>query len=1094
MKNPFTQPTFNNNKSRVLMLMSAILLVFNTFVIGKKNDSNESAKKILPPPPVPTVVVTLPSGANCYSSLTASGCDAGNTVYWFQNGNSYYYSTGATVTAGSPAPTYFTAKCYDNVTATYGSASVEYKVFPAGYTELSPKTTQTLCAGVTSILFNASSATSGLTYQWRKGFLNISGATGSSYTATATDYYDVVATSGSCTFTSPYVQVVNATAPVITSLVTGTCGSKTLNLYVYNVAGGTFQWKLNGTNISGATAYNYSVPISSAAGSYTVEYTSGACVSISAPFVYAQPTIVLTPATSPACNATLTATGCSSNTYWYKYNGSNWVYENYTNSSTYNFPVSAVASDYKASCDVSTSTYCAETASNSVTAIPTNYSTISPASGNICGTGSALLTASSTFAGVTFQWQKNGVNISGATGATYSATTAGNYGVVATTGSCSFTSGVSTVTVITPPVPPTSITKNPNTSVNPGTSVTLTASACPSGSTFKWEDNSTANPRVIAPSATTTYSVKCVSGTCESATSTSTTVTVLATITITSPTPSAEFCSNGGTIIPVTFTTTGTLTGNYTVTLSQTKTFIGSTSYTNDIVTMTTATNSVNLTLPSNQESSGNNRNNYTVSYGILVRNGTISSFNYIGLNPRADITISTTGTCGSQTATLTSQSFYVTGTFQWKKNGVNVGPAIVGSTSGYTTPTYTTTDNGTYTLEYTDNICTTTSNAIVFAQNAAPSIALATSSCTNYLTATGCTGGTITWYVNSGGSWVNQSTGTNYYFSSRGDYRATCTSNGCTSIPSNVVTGLPYNFTEIIPSNPSICSIGGSITLNASSASSGLTYQWKLNGSNISGATNPSYNATAGGSYSVTAINGLCNYTSMATNVSTTTAPIIGITSTTSSPTTITNGQSLTLTANGCTSSGGTILWSPGGATTNTLVVSPSSSTTYTFTCTKTPCVITSNPFIVNVNALLPPTITSSSVSTCTGTSVTITGVCPNSSAISWNTSPIQTTSVITISPSITTSYVATCTLGAATSTGSISIGVFNGAITSLSSGNWTDANTWSCNCIPASCNDVIVDTGHNVIIPASLTGKLKNLTIRGTVDVKNTGTMALK
>ena len=73
--------------------------------------------------------------------------------------------------------------------------------------------------------------------------------------------------------------------------------------------------------------------------------------------------------------------------------GSNWVYENYTHSSPYTFPVPTIASDYKASCDYP---YCAQIASNTLTAIPTNYTTISPVNPSICSAGSVLLTTNST--------------------------------------------------------------------------------------------------------------------------------------------------------------------------------------------------------------------------------------------------------------------------------------------------------------------------------------------------------------------------------------------------------------------------------------------------------------------------------------------------------------------------------------------------------------------------------------------------------------------------------------------------------------------------------------------------------------------------
>ncbi|MFM9060053.1 MAG: beta strand repeat-containing protein, partial [Bacteroidota bacterium] len=66
---------------------------------------------------------------------------------------------------------------------------------------------------------------------------------------------------------------------------------------------------------------------------------------------------------------------------------------------------------------------------------------------------------------------------------------------------------------------------------------------------------------------------------------------------------------------------------------------------------------------------------------------------------------------------------------------------------------------------------------------------------------------------------------------------------------------------------NTTFCQ-GGSVVLNANTGT-GLTYQWSLNGSSISGATNASYTANAAGSYIVTVFNAAtCSTISSATNV----------------------------------------------------------------------------------------------------------------------------------------------------------------------------------------------------------------------------------
>src|SRR5688572_20519684 len=80
-----------------------------------------------------------------------------------------------------------------------------------------------------------------------------------------------------------------------------------------------------------------------------------------------------------------------------------------------------------------------------------------------CTGGSVTLTAASATTGATYQWYRNGTLITGATAATYSATTAGSYTAVANANSCN--SGASTATTVTvnaTPATPT-ITQNGGT-------------------------------------------------------------------------------------------------------------------------------------------------------------------------------------------------------------------------------------------------------------------------------------------------------------------------------------------------------------------------------------------------------------------------------------------------------------------------------------------------------------------------------------------------------------------------------------------------------------------------------------------------------
>ncbi|MFZ4630326.1 MAG: cohesin domain-containing protein, partial [Bacteroidia bacterium] len=81
----------------------------------------------------------------------------------------------------------------------------------------------------------------------------------------------------------------------------------------------------------------------------------------------------------------------------------------------------------------------------------------------------------------------------------------------------------------------------------------------------------------------------------------------------------------------------------------------------------------------------------------------------------------------------------------------------------------------------------------------------------------------------------------------------------------------------SITAAGPTTFCQGSSVVLNANTGT-GLTYQWALNGTNISGATNASYTATIAGSHTVVVSNAPnCSTVSNATSVTVTTPPSAG-------------------------------------------------------------------------------------------------------------------------------------------------------------------------------------------------------------------------
>lgn len=151
-------------------------------------------------------------------------------------------------------------------------------------------TAQAVCAGSAINLSVVATGTS-LTYQWRKGGTNISGATSATYTiasAAAGDAgnYDVVITNTCGTVTSAAVAVTINAATVITTQptsVTACQGNATFTVAATGTGTLTYQWKLNGVNVTtgtGGTTNSFSVPVVAAnAGSYTVT-VSGTCGSV----------------------------------------------------------------------------------------------------------------------------------------------------------------------------------------------------------------------------------------------------------------------------------------------------------------------------------------------------------------------------------------------------------------------------------------------------------------------------------------------------------------------------------------------------------------------------------------------------------------------------------------------------------------------------------------------------------------------------------------------------------------------------------------------------------------------------------------------
>jgi hypothetical protein len=202
-----------------------------------------------------------------------------------------------------------------------------------------------------------------------------------------------------------------------------------------------------------------------------------------------------------------------------------------------------------------------------------------------------------------------------------------------------------------------------------------------------------------------------------------------------------------------------------------------------------------------------------------------------------------------------------------------------------------------------------------------------------------------------------------------------------------------------ITPSGPLTLCQGGNVQLAVPGGFA--TYQWYLNGQPIGGATNSTYQASQDGEYIVTITNNSgCTSTTSSVQVKVISTPTMASTDQSICP-----GGKAVLSVAGCS---GMVSWSH-GATGASIEVSPTSTTTYTATCSA-PGICTSNvsaPVTVTVNpAPAAPTLSGPGM-VCPKTTATITASGCNGDIL-WSEGSTGTT--LLVSPLATTVYTATC------------------------------------------------------------------------------------
>jgi hypothetical protein len=392
-----------------------------------------SAAKVITVNALPIATISAPLTSVCAGSNVALTASAGATYLWKKDGIAIAGATTSIYNATTSGSYTVEVANATGCKATSAARVITVNPLPVA-TITSP--VNSICTGGTVLL----TASAGTSYLWRKEGVAIAGATASTYNVALSGSYTVEITNASGCKAISAAKVISQTIPTASITASGNSFCSGSSMILTATTGTSYQWKKEGVLLAGATAATFTA---TAAGSYTVDVTfSGGCSATSLPKVLTVnllPTASITSSASSVCagGAVLLTSGAASSYQWRK----DEVAIAGATASTY-----SVASSGSYSIEVANAAGCKATSlAKSITVNPLPTATISSAATSFCTGGSVVLTSS---LGTSYVWRKDGVIISGASSATYTATSAGSYTVeVSNSAGCKAVSAARVITV-----------------------------------------------------------------------------------------------------------------------------------------------------------------------------------------------------------------------------------------------------------------------------------------------------------------------------------------------------------------------------------------------------------------------------------------------------------------------------------------------------------------------------------------------------------------------------------------------------------------------------------------------------------------------
>jgi gliding motility-associated-like protein len=913
-------------------------------------------------------------------------CTGGSVNLTSSPGITYLWSNGATTQSiNATISGSYTVKV-TNASGCQSAASaatiVTVNALPATPTITAGGPT-TFCAGGSVTLISSA----GISYLWSNG------ATTASINITTAGSYSVrVKNASGCQSASSVATIV--TVNTLPATPTITAGGPTNfcaggNVTLTSSAGSTYLWSNGATtaNINITTAGSYSVRVTNANGCQSAPSVA-TVVTVNA--LPATPTITAGGPITFCVGGNVTLTSSAGISYLWS-NGATTPSINITTSGIYTVKVTNASG-----CQSAASAAIVVT----VNALPITPTITAGGPTTFCAGGNVTLTSS---AGTSYLWSN------GASTSSINITTSGSYTVKVTNVSgCQSASSVATVvTANSLPATPT-ITASGPTTFCAGGSVTLTSSA---SSTYLWSNGATTPSINVTIAGSYTVQVTNANG-CQSVVSAATVVTVNALPVVNAGTDTT--IPNGtSTSINATVTGTGPFTYSWspsaqlvnaliedptTVNLAATTVF---TLTATSLTTLCSNTNAVTITISGGALNSTPTATPGTICSGANVQlhalaSGGLGSYTYtwtstpVGFtssiaNPFANPAVTTTyyvavsdgfTTVNPQVAVtvnaLPATPTITTGgptTFCAGGNVTLTSSAGVSYlwSNGATTQSINISTTGSYKVQVTNasGCLSVASAATIVTVNALP----VTPTITAGGPTTFCNGGSVTLTSSAEVSylWSNGASTQSINITASGSYTVKVTNaSGCQSAAS-VATVVTVNALPITPTitadSPTTFCNGGNVTLTSSAESS---YLWS------NGATTPSININASGSYTVQVTNASgCQSAASTVTVVTVNALPITPTITASGPTTFCDGGGVTLSS----TAGSNYLWSNGAITASINIATSGSYTVQVSSASGCQSAL-SEAIPVTVNAVpVTPTITASGPTTfCDGSSATLT------------------------------------------------------------------------------------------------------------------------